>query len=216
MIFPPLAALLILAPLPLQAAAPHTAPKPTGDPGSWVTINDYPREALDKHQEGPVAFSLEIDSTGNVTGCRIAQSSGAPSLDAATCALLFRRAHFDPARDAATGPVAGTFSSKVKWVYPARIEEAPTPQPTTPQPAPVELRGRIRDMVGSSILHVDANGMITQCDEAAKPYDNVLPPPDLCGIFSVGTTYGPPTNVHGKPTKRKVTLTLTIHDVDVQ
>ena len=101
-----LAVLLFVAQpgLPLQSA------------GSWITNDDYPREAMRRHEEGTASFTLQIDANGQVTGCEITHSSGFKVLDDATCATLMRRARFNPAKDDQGHPKAGTFSSKMRWL----------------------------------------------------------------------------------------------------
>ena len=198
---------------PQQPPPTSTPPKPDGDPGAWVTVKDYPSEALADHREGKVAFRLDVDRTGAVTGCSVTQSSGAASLDRATCALLSKRAHFRPARDSTGKADAGTFSSRITWVYPTVVENAAS---ALPAPAPVELRGLQRQAMGKSVLWVDENGIITACDRAPNPYSNVRPPPDICGLFPVGARYGPPGVARGKPVKRKVTVEISIYDVNVR
>jgi periplasmic protein TonB len=53
----------------------------------------------------------------------VTQSSGHARLDDYTCELLMRRARFCPATDKRAKPVAGEWSSKMRWVYP----ESPKP-----------------------------------------------------------------------------------------
>jgi len=191
----------------LTAATPA---KPANDPGSWVTMNDYPSDALKQHQEGPVAFSVDVDSAGSVVACRVSQSSGASSLDSATCALLFVRARFEPARDDKGLPVAGVFASRVRWVYPSRVVDSAGGL------KPVEVGVGVRSGTGASELHVNADGVITACDAAPRPYSNVLAPPDVCKIFPVGSRYSAPSLAKGKPVKRKLTITFNVVDVNVK
>jgi TonB family protein len=171
-------------------------------------VGDYPVEALTRHQEGTVGFSLDIDKQGNVTRCRVSSSSGAPVLDEATCALIRKRAHFTPARDANGHAAAGVFASRAKWVFPD-IETRSTPKP-------IELRDSMRDKNGSSTIYVNSDGIITKCTPTESPYSNVLPLPDACGAYPVGTRYGPPTTFHGKPIGRKVSITINVHDINVK
>ena len=201
-------ALFLAAALQATLVATPARPIPANDPATWVSINDYPREALEKHQEGAVGFSLEVGPAGYVQSCRITQSSGAPTLDAATCALVFVRARFEPARESAAAPAI--YASRIRWSYPTKIEDPARSQ------AAVELKARIRDGEGASVLYVDANGMITQCDQGPQPYDNVLAGPDLCAIFPTGSRYGAPALFNGKPVKRKVTLKLSVYDINVR
>jgi protein TonB len=108
--------------LPPAPAAPPPPPPPTpgtprGNPGSWVTTNDYPSRALREEREGTTGFRLEYDASGKPTNCSITRSSGSPDLDDATCANLMRRARFKPGmRDGQ--PVGASYSSSVRWVIP--------------------------------------------------------------------------------------------------
>jgi TonB family protein len=182
--------------------------RPVGDPAAWVTINDYPKEAVEKKQAGVVGFKLEIDAGGNVVACRIAQSSGAPSLDAATCALVFVRARFN-SLESESG-VTRIFSSRVKWVYPALSGSS-----EAGALKPVELTSMLRDLGGSSRLKVDPEGMISQCERVSR-YENVLAGPDLCKVFPVGMRYGPPTRAKGKPISRKILVQMVLSDQSVR
>ena len=194
-----------------QSSGAPSVPKPANDPGGWIKIADYPADALAAGQAGTVAFKLDVSAAGNVAGCRIAASSGAASLDTMTCALLFIRARFDPARDAAGNAVAGTFSSRITWVFPPDYQTRSGSALT-----PVELRNGVRDVSGKSVLKVGEDGIITACDPVGSDYDNVMALPDICKIFAVGSRYGPPATVDGKPVKRKVTIGLSVYDVTVR
>jgi TonB family protein len=93
-------------------------PRPAGNPGNWVTTNDYPARALMNEDTGTTAFRLEVSARGNVTSCTITQSSAHADLDAATCNALTRRAKFEPAVDYDGQPVASMYSSRVRWEIP--------------------------------------------------------------------------------------------------
>lgn len=200
-----IAGAMLAATVPAGPAPAH----PASDAAGWISIRDYPQAAIDGHQQGAVGYAVAIDASGTVTGCTVTATSGSPSLDATTCALIFVRARFAPALDAAGRPVAGSYASRVRWVYPARIETAVSLKP-------IELPSGIRSSLGASTLHVDANGIITQCDAVAEHYDNILPLPSICGLFPVGTRYGPPAVRHGKPLKRKIYIKLDVGDEDVR
>jgi TonB family protein len=187
-----------------------TAAKPASDPSDWIKITDYPADALTSRQAGTVAFKLDVDPAGNVSACRIVGSSGSASLDTMTCALLFIRARFTPARDAAGTAVAGNFSSRITWVFPPDYKGSPSAL------KPVELRRGVRDAAGKSILRIGEDGIIATCVPAGGAYSNVLPLPDICRLFPVGARYGPPATVNGKPVKREVTITLSVYDVNVR
>lgn len=187
-------------------SAVPSPPRPAGDAGSWITVGDYPEEALAAHQAGSVGFRVNVDSGGNVTGCAITQSSGAPSLDQATCSLLRQRARFRAARDGAGKAVAGVFASHIQWVYPEIIQKTVVPA----APPPVEVREAVRELQGSSELWVGADGIIKSCERSPAPYANVMAGPDVCVLFPVGARYGPPTLWKGKPIRRKVTIHLIV------
>jgi TonB family protein len=91
---------------------------PKGNPGSWVTTNDYPAMALREEMQGVSGFMLTVSPSGLVTDCRITASSGSPQLDQATCANVIRRARFDPALDAKRKPIVGYYSNRVRWQIP--------------------------------------------------------------------------------------------------
>jgi TonB family protein len=93
-------------------------PIPSGNPGNWVTTNDYPTRALANRDMGTTSFRLEVSAQGDVTSCTISQSSGHADLDAATCKAVARRAKFEPAVDYDGQPVASMYSNRVRWQIP--------------------------------------------------------------------------------------------------
>lgn len=108
----------VLNPKPLFHSG--TGLQPLGDPQSWIKQTDYPIAALHARQTGDVAFRLDIDDSGLVSGCSIVKSSGSESLDKATCSIMRRRARFIPGRDADNEPVGGGYHGGVRWDLPAQ------------------------------------------------------------------------------------------------
>src|SRR3546814_414354 len=102
-------------PPPKQAAKPAS---PRGNPGTWVTPDDYPSRALREEREGTTGFKLAIDANGKVVDCQITSSSGSPDLDAEACKNLMRRARFRPAEDTDGNAMASSYSSRVVWQIP--------------------------------------------------------------------------------------------------
>lgn len=92
--------------------------KAKGNPGKWVTNEDYRPRWVQEELSGTARFTLSIDARGKVTGCTITRSTGHPALDTATCDLVTKRARFDAARDGNGKPVAGTYSNAVTWRIP--------------------------------------------------------------------------------------------------
>jgi TonB family protein len=105
-------------PAPRQMPTTPYKPIPAGNPGNWVTTNDYPTRALANEDMGTTAFRLEVSARGDVTSCKVTQSSGHADLDAATCKVVARRAKFEPAVDYDGRPVAPMYSNRVRWQIP--------------------------------------------------------------------------------------------------
>jgi TonB family protein len=105
-------------PAPRQMPTTPYKPIPSGNPGNWVTTNDYPTRALANGDMGTTSFRLEVSAQGDVTSCTISQSSGHADLDAATCKAVARRAKFEPAVDYDGQPVASMYSNRVRWQIP--------------------------------------------------------------------------------------------------
>ncbi|KPF51910.1 MULTISPECIES: energy transducer TonB [Novosphingobium] len=113
---------VVLPPAPPAPPAPPPPPPPVpgtprGNPGDWVTSNDYPSRALREGAEGTTGFRLEYDASGRPTNCSVTRSSGNQELDAATCQNLMRRARFKPGTQNGQ-PVGSTYSSSVRWQIP--------------------------------------------------------------------------------------------------
>lgn len=93
-------------------------PKPKGNMASWVTTDDYPTEALQRELGGTVIVVLTMDSTGVPEKCNVAVSSKVPALDAQTCAVLVRRARYQPVTDEAGNHVSASTVERVRWIVP--------------------------------------------------------------------------------------------------
>ena len=100
---------------------------PSNDPRAWIGVDDYPASAMRAQQQGTVAVKLFIDQTGRVAACTITQSSGSGELDAATCALMTRRARFAPRPLARGAQFAGIYAKRTRWVFPG-TENAAVPR----------------------------------------------------------------------------------------
>lgn len=105
-------------PLAPVATFDPVSAKPRNNPGEWLRDRDYKPTWVRREYQGTAGFKLDIAASGKVTGCRVTSSTGHPELDEATCVLIQDRARFEPARGANGQPVAGNFSSSVRWVLP--------------------------------------------------------------------------------------------------
>jgi protein TonB len=116
---------IIAPPAPVAAPPPPPPPafqpkgaSPKGNPGSWVTTNDYPTRALREEREGTTGFRVSVGPDGRASGCTVTSSSGSPDLDEATCSNVMRRARFNPAMDGNGKPTTGSYSNRTRWVIP--------------------------------------------------------------------------------------------------
>jgi periplasmic protein TonB len=108
-------------PQPLPSPLPSfssKAAKPQGNPGLWVTPNDYPTSELRLDHEGVTGFRATIGTDGKVTSCEITVTSGWPGLDRAACQKITARARFEPASDSSGAIVPGTYRNSVRWEIP--------------------------------------------------------------------------------------------------
>lgn len=110
------------APEPSQSgpAPAIVAPaEPRADPQSLIRPEDYPESALRAGEQGRVRFALEVGADGRVSECSVTRSSGAISLDTATCRIMRSRARFTPARDSNGNPAPSRVEREVAWTLPA-------------------------------------------------------------------------------------------------
>ncbi|MDB5688540.1 MAG: energy transducer TonB [Sphingomonas bacterium] len=120
---PPVVITPTAPPAPPPPPAPP-APKlaspasPRGNPGSWVTSDDYPSRALREEKEGVTGISFDIMPDGRVANCQVTSSSGTPELDQATCTNFVRRARYKAAVDDAGKPMQTSASQRVRWEIP--------------------------------------------------------------------------------------------------
>lgn len=95
-----------------------TPAKPRGNPGAWVTNEDYPSSAMREGVQGVTGFRLDIGPDGKVTNCTVTASSGSSLLDDTACRLLIRRARFTPAKDSEGNGMPASYSNRVRWQIP--------------------------------------------------------------------------------------------------
>lgn len=107
-------------PAPAAPPAPRlaTPAQPRGNPGSWVTQDDYPPRALREERVGTSAVAWDITTDGKVENCRVTSSSGSPDLDDAACKNITRRARYKPALDNNGNPIRSQASRRVVWRMP--------------------------------------------------------------------------------------------------
>ncbi len=169
-------------------------PVPTGNPGLWVTTNDYPALALREEREGTVGFTLIIGTDGRVKSCEIASTSGSADLDAAACSLISQRARFTPARNAKGKAQAGRYANRVRWQIPSKGQNVA-------RNVPVPKAGQ----VNFSFI-VDENGKPTDCKITGSAVaENARTPCDA------GVTFQPYYNPQGERVRVKVQTSQTVN-----
>lgn len=112
---------LPLPPQPSPSASPAFTPRvarPLTAPGRWVSDADYPTGALRRGEQGVTGFELTVGPDGRVRNCTVTRSSGSNELDAATCAKVSQRAHFNPASDDHGDAVTSRYSNAIRWQIP--------------------------------------------------------------------------------------------------
>ncbi len=108
----------VASPRPEPVGRPEPAPVPPpptiskaaaarGNPGEWVTADDYPASALRAEEQGVSGITFDINAAGRIENCRVSSSSGSSALDRAACSLVTRRGRYSPALNAAGQPVPG-------------------------------------------------------------------------------------------------------------
>jgi len=116
------------APPPPPAPSQAVAAKARGNPGDWVTPDDYPPSALRNEEQGVTGFKLEIGPDGKVTSCSVTRSSGFSDLDETACRLLPRRGRFTPPRiapaTASPPPTAAAFAGRSRRIDDLRLPRA--------------------------------------------------------------------------------------------
>ena len=180
--------------LPPPPAPPRSGKErsatPTGNPGEWVTADDYPLGALRAEVQGTTAFRLMIGTDGRVTACTITVSSGSPELDEATCRLVTQRAVFSPALNRKGKAVEGSYSSRIRWVIPQSEALAIDPE------------SRAMTFI------VEADGSATGCIETlnGKPVE-LRPEKSPC---SMSERFKPFLDAKGQPVRKRVTITFNV------
>lgn len=186
--------------------APAVPPEPIGSPSDWVTVDDYPAEAMRNGDGGTVKFELAVTATGKVDTCTVIASSGTPVLDDRTCAIMLERARFRPGRDAQGSPVASTFVQNVKWETWAVAAESAAGQPSGDDGYPgldivdLESADRPDRTILEFRISIDEAGRVASC-EVTESQGTSFPHGGPCGAIAVGQQIRPIFTRDGKPVR---------------
>lgn len=108
-------------------------PLSSGFAAEYNTLEDYPLEAVAKHEHGSAITHFTVNAEGRVENCRIARSTGSTSLDEASCAIITKRGRYKPAIDRAGDPISSEGSMTVHWMFPHEPITAADLPLTSPQ-----------------------------------------------------------------------------------
>lgn len=110
----PLLLLLASASGPADPSA-SSIPKPIGSLSGLITGDDYPRQAMERGEQGKVDILVRVDDQGSISDCIVEQSSGFSDLDARTCELIRERAKFKPALDPQGRAIPSEMRTQIGW-----------------------------------------------------------------------------------------------------
>lgn len=96
----------------LALAAQLSAPTPLKP---WLDRGDTPSHELMWRGYTEFLIRVTVDPNGTAQSCGVEESSGKPTIDAYTCDLTMKRAHFLPARTEDGKAAYGVFRLSVIW-----------------------------------------------------------------------------------------------------
>lgn len=79
----------------------------------WFSSNDYPPDMAKRREESVVQVRLLVDATGKVTKCTSLSDFKEAEFNQITCAVIMRRAHFEPAELADGTKVPSYYTQRV-------------------------------------------------------------------------------------------------------
>ncbi len=100
---------------PASTMASPGQPRPRSGIDDWVQFKDYPPGAFETRGDYVIGYTLQLDARGKVDRCSVTASSGDKAVDDRTCAVISKRATFDPPRDAAGQAVPSRYAGKLVW-----------------------------------------------------------------------------------------------------
>lgn len=93
-------------------------PVPIGNPGEWVSTDDYPGNLLSDGIHGTVAFKIKVGTDGKPVDCVVLESSKIEALDKLSCQLVVQRARFKPAIGSDGQPAVAPYINRIRWQIP--------------------------------------------------------------------------------------------------
>ncbi len=212
-------------PIPYSASTvrgPFNALRPKGNPGSWVTSDDYPTTALIAEKSGTVEFKLVVNKWGSVADCQITSSSGNADLDEATCEKVAVRAKFYPATDKDAKPISATYNNRVRWVVPMDAPDIPMQQNANPYLQVEAIRTKEpQPFPESGFLEIEyivrVDGSFGQCTETGDLFQKIGEKETMCSQAKTNMQkLEPYFDASGKPIEKKVKVSMTVEINDIK
>ena len=136
----------------------------------------YPRRALAAHEEGAVGFTVDLDSKGEVTRCKVTHSSGYPLLDEETCQLVTLHAQFK-ADPAISGSQTRSHQGLIAWKLPESLKMLEPPKPVAAAQAPEQVvckkTVRAGTLAGFERTCMTPTQWARQTDDMKQPYEEM-------------------------------------------
>jgi TonB family protein len=89
-----------------------------GDLPALFSSDDYPGVSLQERQGGLVGLVILIDEKGKPADCMVTQTSNSAALDTQACAMIMKRAKYDPAIGDDGKPAKSADTAKIRWEIP--------------------------------------------------------------------------------------------------
>src|SRR5260221_1735982 len=198
----------------IALAAQLSAPLPIGprfpDVRALFTADDYPRYLQLEGKSAVVYTRTTVRPDGSTEGCLPEISSGDKKLDAYTCALIVKRARFEPARWTDGTPAYGVIRVPVSYrIVDSPMTDADLAQFIVPD---IDLAVNRLPKGGGAIVSLtleiamDAEGRTVACHEQrASIMHNKKQFPELvaiaCQKATAEFTGVPPVDAAGKPAR---------------
>ena len=89
---------------------------PKNNPGRWITVNDYPPDALERGSDALISFRLLLDDTGEITRCDPLGQFAEKDFSANLCTRISQRAKMSPALGPDGSPVKSYYTGQVSFM----------------------------------------------------------------------------------------------------
>jgi TonB family protein len=211
--------LIRVVPPPVAAPRLWRRAEPMRPLASYLIGDDYPAEAWYNDEEGVVAFRLLIGTNGDIRDCQVVRSSGAPSLDEATCLIMRTRPRFTAAVGLDGRPAEDSLEARIRWVL-EKEEERPDADPDGDPPAasivqrarpraplaslvsgddfPAEVRDRARAPVARFRLAIAPDGAVVGC-EPLRGRGTAAVDDATCALMRSRARFNPARDANGNP-----------------